>query len=205
MRQYNIAFINCVNLAIVKVSLYATIFLSFSIQALEPISLSIDDLIVKSRLTRIEGDFQQKNFLRNLRKPLVSSGRYTFDVCNKKLVWHIETPIVASIQLNKTEFAQTDAFGNTQRLSMDANPVIGMISQIFISLMSLDTIGLENFFTIDLSGTKQSWRITLHPKMGTLQKYFNRIELRGSTYIDQLTFDDAQGEKTQILFTHAAS
>jgi hypothetical protein len=59
---------------------------------------------------------------------------------------------------------------------------------------------LENNFEITLSEQNQQWTLTLSPKIAPLNKIFKQIILNGNIYLQTITIDDKQNDKTVIAF-----
>jgi Outer membrane lipoprotein carrier protein LolA len=144
--------------------------------------------LVKTPIT--QGDFQQEKRLKILRKPLISSGTFTYHQ-SKGVIWKTLTPIPSLLLINESklltgqgEQAVPAAFGN-----------------VFKALLGGELNRLAEGF--DMTGTEQktSWQLQLKPKDELLKKIISTILISGDTELRLLEIQEVTGNQTQISFT----
>jgi Outer membrane lipoprotein carrier protein LolA len=144
--------------------------------------------LVKTPIT--QGDFQQEKRLKILRKPLISTGTFTYHQ-SKGVIWKTLTPIPSLLMINESklltgqgEQAVPAAFGN-----------------VFKALLGGELNRLAEGF--DMTGMEQrtSWQLQLKPKDELLRKIISTILLTGDTELRTLEIQEVTGNHTQISFT----
>jgi Outer membrane lipoprotein carrier protein LolA len=145
--------------------------------------------LVKTPIT--QGDFQQEKRLKILRKPLISTGTFTYHQ-SKGVIWKTVTPIPSLLLINESklltgqgEQAVPAAFGN-----------------VFKALLGGELNRLAEGF--DMTGTEQkmSWQLQLKPKDELLRKIISTILISGDTELRLLEIQEVTGNQTQISFAN---
>ena len=143
--------------------------------------------LAKAEIT--QGDFQQEKRLKILRKPLISTGTFTYDQ-TKGVIWKTLTPVPSLLLVNDTrlltaqgELAVPAAFG-----------------KVFNAMLGGDLEQLTDGFSISGSDYKTSWKIELKPKDELLKKIINSIVLSGDNELRLLEIQEAGGNMTLIKF-----
>ncbi len=148
----------------------------------------------------VQGDVQQKRFLRSLSQPLLSRGRFVM-VADKGLLWETLSPIASVIRITPQGMMQKDSAGQWQPLQQQG---AGSQSQIrlFMNLLSGNTRDLTSQFSQSLQGDAGRWTLTLDPTAPVLKQIFQRITITGGQTVTQVTLNETQGDKTEILFSN---
>lgn len=147
----------------------------------------------------VQGDVQQKRYLRSLAQPLLSQGKFVMQA-DKGLLWQTLTPIASTIRITPEGMMQKDAAGNWQPLQQQG---AGGKSQIrlFMDLLSGNTRALSGQFEQSLQGTADQWTLTLTPSSSMLKQIFRQITIAGGQTINQVTLNETQGDRSEILFS----
>lgn len=162
--------------------------LSFNHSYADDVLARITSHLVKTPMT--QGNFQQEKRLKILRKPLMSTGTFTYHQ-NKGVIWKTLTPIPSLLLINESklltgqgEQAVPAAFGN-----------------VFKALLGGELNRLAEGF--DMTGTEQktSWQLQLKPKDELLKKIISTILVSGDTELRLLEIQEVTGNQTQISFT----
>lgn len=162
--------------------------LSFNLSYADDVLARVTSRLVKTPIT--QGDFQQEKRLKILRKPLNSTGTFTYHQ-SKGVIWKTLTPIPSLLLINESklltgqgEQAVPAAFGN-----------------VFKALLGGELNRLAEGF--DMTGTEQktSWQLQLKPKDELLRKIISTILIRGDTELRLLEIQEVTGNQTQISFT----
>lgn len=148
----------------------------------------------------VQGDVQQRRFLRSLEQPLISEGTFVMQA-QKGLLWETRSPIASVIRITPDGMTQKDSAGNWQPLQQQG---AGSQSQIrlFMDLLAGNTRALSGQFGLSLQGDAQHWTLTLDPTSSILKQIFQRIVITGGQTINQVTLSETQGDKTDILFSN---
>lgn len=148
----------------------------------------------------VQGDVQQRRFLRSLEQPLISEGTFVMQA-QKGLLWETRSPIASVIRITPDGMTQKDSAGNWQPLQQQG---AGSQSQIrlFMDLLAGNTRALSGQFDLSLQGDAQHWTLTLDPTSSILKQIFQRIVITGGQTINQVTLSETQGDKTDILFSN---
>lgn len=162
--------------------------LPFNLSYADDVLTHITARLVKTPIT--QGDFQQEKRLKILRKPLISTGTFTYHQ-SKGVIWKTLTPIPSVLIINESklltgqgEQAVPAAFGN-----------------VFKALLGGELNRLTEGF--DMTGTEQktSWQLQLKPKDELLRKIISTILISGDTELRLLEIQEVTGNQTQISFT----
>lgn len=162
--------------------------LSFNHSYADDVLARITARLVKTPIT--QGSFQQEKRLKILRKPLMSTGTFTYHQ-NKGVIWKTLTPIpslllASDVRLltGQGEQAVPAAFGN-----------------VFKALLGGELNRLSGSFIITGTEQKASWQLQLTPKDELFKKVISTIQLTGDTGLHLLDLQEVNGTLTRIVFT----
>jgi len=143
--------------------------------------------LAKTEIT--QGNFQQEKRLKILRKPLQSTGSFTYHQ-SKGVIWKTLTPVASLLLVNDTrlltgqgELAVPAAFG-----------------KVFKAMLGGDLNQLTDGFSITGSDQKTAWQLELKPKDELLKKIISSIMLSGDNELRLLEIREAGGNITLIKF-----
>jgi hypothetical protein len=143
--------------------------------------------LVKTEIT--QGNFQQEKRLKILRKPLQSTGTFTYDQ-GKGVIWKTLTPVASLLLVNDTHLLTAQG-----ELSVPA-----AFGKVFKAMLGGDLKQLSDGFSITGSDQKPAWQLELMPKDELLKKIFSSIALSGDSELRLLEIREAGGNITQIKF-----
>lgn len=152
-----------------------------------------DDVLAKitARLVKTpvaQGEFQQEKKLKILRKPLLSSGTFTYHQ-NKGVLWKTLTPMPSSLLVNETQLLAKQG-------RQAVPPAFG---KVFKALLGGELSSLTETFTISATDGL-SWQLQLTPKDELLKRAISNIKLTGDTELRQLDLLERTGNQTHISF-----
>ena len=143
--------------------------------------------LAKTQIT--QGDFQQEKRLKILRRPLQSTGSFTYHQ-SKGVIWKTLTPVASLLLVNDTrlltaqgELAVPAAFG-----------------KVFTAMLGGNLNQLSDGFSITGADQKSSWQLELKPKDELLKKIISSIVLSGDNELRLLEIQEAGGNATRIEF-----
>jgi len=148
----------------------------------------------------LEGKFRQSRHLREIPKPLVAQGDFSF-VRDLGIRWHTRQPFDSVVVLTASGLAQSDDGGLVQRVSADEQPAIRLITRIFMALFTLDTQSLARDFDLHtgVPGAEANrWVIGLRPRAKAIASVFRDATITGRDDVEQVVLTDAQGDRTVI-------
>ncbi len=177
--------------------LLAAFLLCASAQAAAPLA-KIQSMLVKPAL--MCGRFDQTKQLTGLKRPLPSNGRFCV-VTGKGVLWRTLKPFPNTLRLTKDEIVIRQGDRLTMRLDSKTEPAVKIINTVLFSLLSGEMSKLDTFFDVDGSIDGASWKVALKAKQPALAKAIGDITLEGGTYVKTIHIDEANGDRTAIVFS----
>ena len=168
--------------------------LSFNHSYAGDVLAQITNRLAKKEIT--QGDFQQEKRLKILRKPLISTGSFTYHQ-TKGVIWKTLTPVPSLLLVNDAHLLTTQG-----ELAVPA-----AFGKVFKAVLGGDLNQLSDGFSISGSDQKTSWQIELKPKDEQLKKIISSIVLSGDNELRLLEIQETGGNITRITFaqiTHPA-
>lgn len=155
-----------------------------------------DDVLaqITTRLAKTEitqGDFQQEKHLKILRKPLISTGTFTYHQ-TKGVIWKTLTPVASLLLVNDTRLLTTQG----------EQTVPAAFGKVFKAMLGADLNQLTDGFSITGADQEPAWQIELEPKDELLKKIISSIVLSGDNELRLLEIQEAGGNMTRIKFDH---
>lgn len=146
------------------------------------------------------GRFDQSKLLVGIKRPLASNGRFCV-VAGKGVVWRTLQPFPNTLRLTRDEIVQMQGDRVAMRLSANQEPAVRMINALLFSLLSGDLGQLDTLFDGNGTVRDKQWSVALKAREPSLAKVIGGIALEGGAYVDKLTFDEASGDRTSIVFS----
>lgn len=145
----------------------------------------------------ISGPYSQKKYLRELPKPLLAGGNFTF-VRDRGITWRTTTPFASELIIERDALVQRDANGQEIRIDAAQQPAVRMVARIFFAVFSLDFAELEQLFTLSLQQDGGGWQLGLQPKQasGTI----DAIVVSGHSEVERVRLLERGGDRTEIEF-----
>lgn len=156
-----------------------------------------DDVLtqINSRLNKpliTQGEFQQQKQLKILRKPLVSSGTFTYHQ-HKGVIWQTLSPVSSILLVNDTHLITAQG----EQL------IPATFASVFQAMLGGDLTQLREDFIITAK-EGSTWQLQLQPKEAMLQKIIQSIELSGDSEVRSVVIKETNGNSSQIAFSHIA-
>ncbi|MDR0674334.1 MAG: outer membrane lipoprotein carrier protein LolA [Zoogloeaceae bacterium] len=149
----------------------------------------------------IRGEFQQTRHLVQIKKPLLSHGRFLV-ARDHGVIWETARPFTQVTRLTRGEILQTDDHGKTlMKLDTKQEPVVGIVNGILFSVLSGDVAALAQIF--NYSGAAEAdepWRLDFTPKDKNLARLIKALRLTGGRDITLVEMENAAGDVTRIEF-----
>ena len=163
------------------------LLLSFNLSYADDVLAQVTNRLPKTKIT--QGDFQQVKHLKILRKPLISTGTFTYHQ-TKCVIWKTQTPVPSLLLVN-------DAHLLTNQGELEVPAAFG---KVFKAMLGGDLNQLNDGFLISGSDQKTSWQIELKPKDEQLKKIISSITLSGNNELRVLEVQESGGNISQIKF-----
>jgi hypothetical protein len=182
-------------------------------QAADPFAHPVtDEAELRSMLSRpasklhnaqvLTGQFQHSRHLREIPKPLIALGDFTF-ARDLGVFWHTRQPFDSVVVLTEAGLAQSDDGGPVQRISAGSQPAVRLLKNIFMALFTLDTQSLaRDFHLFGIEDQKENrWIIGLRPRAKAVAGVFSEATVAGAENVEQIVLTDAHGDRTVIDLT----
>ena len=145
-----------------------------------------DRLITQGRW---ETRFEQKNHIRVLKQPLVSTGTVQVDP-DRGVIWQVLSPIESRIEV-------TDA-----GLEIDAERVAQsqLVAALLQSLLSGDLEALDESFELRACVTDAHWRLELVPRAEGFRERVAELSITGDADLKTLEIQQPGGNTLHIQF-----
>jgi outer membrane lipoprotein-sorting protein len=145
--------------------------------------------LIKTPIT--QGEFQQEKRLKILRKPLLSTGSFTYSQ-NSGVIWKTLTPIPSLLLVNEARLL-------TGQGEQAVPPAFG---KVFKAMLGGDLKQLSDGFVITGEDKKTAWTLQLIPKDELLKKIISSMVLSGDTELRVLEMQEVNGNATRINFAN---
>lgn len=146
------------------------------------------------------GLFEQQKQLVGLRRPVISTGRFCV-LAEKGVLWRTLQPFPSSVKVTRDEVVQMQGNRVTQRLDAKQEPTIRTINSVLFALLAGDFGPLEKLFDSDGTIQQNNWSVTLKAREPGLAKVIGSIAIEGGVYVNKIALQEANGDRTQIVFT----
>ncbi|MDR3158651.1 MAG: outer membrane lipoprotein carrier protein LolA [Zoogloeaceae bacterium] len=157
---------------------------------------------VRSRLTSspvIRGEFQQTRKLAQIKKPLVSHGRFLV-ARNYGVLWENTRPFTQITRLTHGEILQTDGKKTLMKLDASKEPVVKIVNGILFSVLSGDVAALAQTFDYHGKAEGKNWQLEFTPRDKNLAQMIRALRLAGERDIASVEMENAAGDVTRIEF-----
>ncbi|CAA9891869.1 Outer-membrane lipoprotein carrier protein [Candidatus Methylobacter favarea] len=175
----------CPGLAFLNALLF--FLLSFNHSHADDVLAQITTRLAKTEIT--QGNFQQEKRLKILRKPLISSGAFTYHQ-SKGVIWKTLTPVFSILLVNESRLLT----------SQGEQAVPAALGKVFNSILGGNLNRLTEDFSITGFDQKPSWQLQLKPKDELLKKIITTILLTGDNELRLVEMQEADGNITRINF-----
>jgi hypothetical protein len=156
-----------------------------------------------ARLARaqvLEGTFTHRKQLREIPKPLIATGEFTF-ARELGVYWHTQKPFDSVMLLTPNGIRERTGKTETLSLSADEQPAVRVVAEVFLALFTLDMTRLERNFalTTSVEGTAAGrWTIGLEPRAAAITNLFVHATITGAADVEQVVLTDTHGDQTVI-------
>ncbi|CND82325.1 outer membrane lipoprotein carrier protein LolA [Yersinia nurmii] len=166
-------------------------------------AVTLDEL--QQRLAQqpvVRAQFSQERQIKDMPQPLRSSGELLIAQKNG-LWWQQQKPFPLTLVLDDKRMVQVINGQEPQIVTADSNPQMFQFNHLLRALFQAERQALEQNFSLTFSDLGQGkWQLELKPTTSPLDKLFNTIILQGQQYLDHISLNDRQGDRTEITFSN---
>jgi len=163
-------------------------------------SLTLEQLL-RSMATSagVSAQFEERKELALLSAPLESRGRLYFEPPDR-FARFTTGPAVTALVIDgeRVHFRESS---DAEALDLSGNPMTRAFVENFIALWSGDRARLERLYDVTLAGDRARWELSLAPRAGPLDRFIERITLRGrEAALTQMIVRETDGDRTVTEF-----
>lgn len=179
------------------VAFATTLLLTFS-TITSAITLS-DIQLLFSKNQVVRADFTLDRYINGLTSPIHSTGKM---IISKELGlwWQQNTPFAMTLKMNQQRMEQRIEDQTPEIITAEKQPQLFQFNHLLTAIFTADKEMLENNFDITVTEQNNIWTLTLKPKLAPLNKIFKQIILSGKSYLEKVTINDMQNDKTELTF-----
>lgn len=149
--------------------------------------------------TELRASFSQERTLTGFARTLKAEG--TLLVHREHgILWRQRTPFAQDVVLDERGILVDDGTG-LKAMAQSDNPQLQSFAKMLKSLFAGDLSALEQYFTLELTGTSEKWQLTLTPTQEPMNLIFSGLELKGAHYVQEVVLQDKAGDSTKIAFS----
>jgi hypothetical protein len=149
----------------------------------------------------VRGSFVQHKYLKDIPKPLKSSGEFII-AREQGIYWHTRLPFDSEFILTPDSMVQLDGGTTAVRLNAAQQPGMRVVGDVFFSIFNLAPTALANNFNLfGLAGKKTEWVLGLSPKSPALASVLSAAIIHGNARVDKVELWDVHGDRTEITMT----
>jgi len=138
-----------------------------------------------------EGRFRQEKLIKVLKKPLISTGTFTYHR-TQGVIWRTLTPLPSLLLVNQTRLLTTQG---EQNLPL-------AFGRVFTAMFGGDLQLMSTGFEMAGRNARGGWQLQLRPKDALLQKVITDMHLAGDKELQRLDIHETNGNVTLITFEH---
>lgn len=132
------------------------------------------------QLQLLRGRFVQHRLLRDIPRPLKSSGEFLM-LRDRGIWWHTQLPLDTTL-----------SFAVGDRTSREP------AAAVFLALFTLDLDTLARSFDLFLLQTDGHWLLGLRPRDAAVAAWIGQITLSGSRQVERVSLLEATGDRSEI-------
>ena len=149
--------------------------------------------------TELRASFSQERTLTGFARTLKAEG--TLLVHREHgILWRQRTPFAQDVVLDERGILVDDGTG-LKAMAQSDNPQLQSFAKMLKSLFAGDLSALEQYFTLELTGTSEKWQLTLTPTQEPMSLIFSGLELNGAQFVQEVVLKDKAGDSTKIAFS----
>ena len=146
----------------------------------------------------MSGKFTQEKNIADMGITLKSGGSFSIDK-SKGIKWKSEKPSLNTIIIEDNKICMDNGNGVTI-IDSEVNQTMKHVVEVMRSLLTQDYEILQEHFDI-YADICNGFHITLKSKDSTISSIFTKLDVYGSHFVEEVIFENKEGDKTKITFT----
>jgi Outer membrane lipoprotein carrier protein LolA-like len=149
----------------------------------------------------LHGRFVQEQHLKGLTAPLRTEGDFVV-VPDLGIIWRSAQPVQSVTVITAAGIKRIVDRNEVQRLASSKIPAFAHLYELIDRAMTGDWSAMEKDFTLESTGDRTAWRISLTPlrSEGPLASRLTSVILTGDGRIDTVDINRANGDSTHVAF-----
>ncbi len=152
----------------------------------------------------IRAEFTQTKRMRALKRPLITTGQFTFSSV-EGVLWQIVQPYRISYMLGEDKIVETDANGLRKEKGLREVAGLAQVGRVFRAMLGANASALRTYFDVAVQhdakqGVTDKWQLMLKPRQQQIAKSISLIELSGSQFVETIIIHEASGDTTTLRF-----
>lgn len=145
----------------------------------------------------LRGAFTQRKFLRELPRPLLSTGEFVM-LRGQGIRWHTLQPFESDVILRPGDRRPLPSTATDVAAKADPGAASASATALFFALLSLDIPALADRFAFfgDPSGPR--WQLGLRPRDDELAARFEKALVEGGASVERVVLYEPGGDRTEI-------
>ncbi len=168
-------------------------------------ALTLDALLARLAASPgFEARFREEKRIALLAAPLVSEGEIRY-AAPARFVRRTTSPAPAVMLLDGRDLRASDG-RTTDRMDLDANPVVRQFVDGFMAVVRGDRAALERSYSLSFRpvdpARPEAWELTLVPRSEALRRVIRDLRMRGEgASLASMTVREASGDEGETTFT----
>jgi hypothetical protein len=147
--------------------------------------------------------FVERKFIALLDKPVESSGQLSFTAPDR-LEKRTLSPKPESLVLEGNRLV-IEANGRKMVVALQSRPEAAAFVESIRGTLAGDLGALQKFYSMELSGRAEHWRLQLVPRQPEMARIVSRIRFEGSqSAVSLIVFEQADGDRSEMQVTPVA-
>ena len=154
-----------------------------------------------SQTRTAKAQFTERKYIGFLDQPVESSGELSFQAPDR-LEKRTLLPKPEFLAVDGERLVVEQAGKRRMVVSLRSQPEATAFVESVRATLAGDQAALERFYTVELQGRADAWRLTLTPRQDNMRKVIQRIRMEGArTDITAIAFDQADGDRSEMRIT----
>ncbi len=137
----------------------------------------------------VTGIFTQTKNMASLPLPLESAGTFNYSK-QEGVIWRTTEPLQSVLNISAAGLR----FDNGA-----AVPGSSVLAETLLGIFTGDLSNLAQYFSTEVSGKLEDWKIVLAPQSKTVAEQVTKITMTGAHFTEHITIEEAGGDSTDIV------
>lgn len=158
-----------------------------------------------SQTRSAKATFVEKKYIGFIDQPVESSGELSFTAPDR-LEKRTLKPQPELVRLTGTRLIIEQPGRRQMVLELGGRPDAMAFIESIRGTLAGDQEALERYYTLDLHGRPEAWKLTLLPRFDDMRKVVTRIRMEGAqSVVSLVAFEQADGDRSEMRITRLPS